>query len=60
VLLEWAPKENEKEKDKKNEVISIHLEQAETGLETLNNGVSAALGPDLCIIAIPLPPSLYI
>jgi hypothetical protein len=58
VSSEWAPKKEEKEKE--NEVINIHLEQAETGLETLNSGVSAALGPDLCIIAITLPLSLYI
>jgi hypothetical protein len=31
--------------------VNSHLEQAETGLDTLNNGVSAALGREGCIFA---------
>lgn len=36
----------------------LHLEQAETGLETLSKGVSAALGPVRCISAVCLMPGV--
>lgn len=32
-----------------------HLEHAETGLDTLNNGVSAPLGPRRCISRLSSP-----
>jgi hypothetical protein len=43
--------------------LNSHLEHAETGLETLNNGVSAPLGPDRCIAnskKVPIQSSLKI
>ncbi len=42
-------------RSKRGKIWFLHLEQAETGLETLKSGVSAALGPERVIFAILLP-----
>lgn len=42
-------------RSRRGKVWCLHLEQAETGLDTLKSGVSAALGPERVIFAILLP-----